>query len=801
MKIIKQSTSPTVKMGPFIFSADGATPITTGLTITSADVRVSKNGGNFAAKNDGAAASHDEFGYYDVDFDTTDTGTLGRLRVAVAGASALPVWNDFMIMNTQVFESFFGTDTLEVDITDVNGSAVVIGDFRATVTSATNLSEVDITGQSVSAFNLSEVDVTGQSVNASATNLSEVDITGQSVSAFNLSEVDITGQSVSAFNLSEVDITGQSVNASATNLSEVDITGQSVSAFNLSEVDITGQSVNASATNLSEVDVTGQSVSAFNLSEVDITGQSVSAFNLGDINLTGQSVSAFNLSEVDVTGQSVSAFNLGDINLTGQSVSAFNLSEVDITGQSVSAFNLDEIDFSSLATSAALAVVDGNVDAIVAKLPLTGLIAGKDDIEAILLNTRFKASVPSVVIIPESGFVMYKIVAHLYDVSGSMEDPDDDILAIQIRAINGEVYKNLMFEDFAGTTPATSATLFSPEYYEMAKESTGYYSLFYQLSASEPPDQWVATFAYNELSASQFHTRTTTFVDENPGAAVLADSSVNKQIIRDSMGFALVGSQVAGSVDTKLDSIQTDLDDPDQYKATSVSAFNLSEVDVTGQSVSAFNLSEVDVTGQSVNASATNLDEVDITGQSVSAFNLSEVDVTGQSVNASATNLDEVDVTGQSVSAFNLSEVDITGQFVNASATNLDEVDVTGQSVSAFNLDEIDFSSLATSAQFASINVSADTTIALTEFGVETSAHADINKDEIIGEINTIVGNILSASIDGSVSVSATLYRALSYVTGRIDYLSGTDEFIYFSEDNSTSAFGLSGTLESRTRF
>ena len=51
MPYLKQSTAVTLKLGPFVDSSDGNTE-ETALTINAADVKLSKNGGTFAAKND-----------------------------------------------------------------------------------------------------------------------------------------------------------------------------------------------------------------------------------------------------------------------------------------------------------------------------------------------------------------------------------------------------------------------------------------------------------------------------------------------------------------------------------------------------------------------------------------------------------------------------------------------------------------------------------------------------------------------------------------------------------------------------
>ena len=121
-QFLKQSTAATVKLGPFVDSTDGVTA-ETALTISQADIRLSKNGGAFAQTNNATGATHDENGYYGVPLDTTDTNTLGRLRVAVNESGSLPVWQDFMVVNANVYDSLIGgSDNLQVDTVQIEGS-------------------------------------------------------------------------------------------------------------------------------------------------------------------------------------------------------------------------------------------------------------------------------------------------------------------------------------------------------------------------------------------------------------------------------------------------------------------------------------------------------------------------------------------------------------------------------------------------------------------------------------------------------------------------------------------------------
>lgn len=136
MSILKQSTAATIKLGVFVDDTDGKTA-ETGLTISQADIRLSKNGGNIAQSHDATGATHDELGYYDVPLDATDTDTLGRLRVLVSESGALPVWQDFIVVTANVYDSLFSTDKLDVAVvemaTDVLTAASVKADAVAEI--------------------------------------------------------------------------------------------------------------------------------------------------------------------------------------------------------------------------------------------------------------------------------------------------------------------------------------------------------------------------------------------------------------------------------------------------------------------------------------------------------------------------------------------------------------------------------------------------------------------------------------------------------------------------------------------
>jgi len=133
MQFLKQNIAATIKLGPFVNSTDGVTP-ETALTISQADIRLSKNGGDFAQTNNVAGATHDENGYYDVPLDTTDTNTLGRLIVAVNESGALPVWQELTVLVANVFDSLIsGSDNLQTDAIEISSSSAAANNVESNI--------------------------------------------------------------------------------------------------------------------------------------------------------------------------------------------------------------------------------------------------------------------------------------------------------------------------------------------------------------------------------------------------------------------------------------------------------------------------------------------------------------------------------------------------------------------------------------------------------------------------------------------------------------------------------------------
>jgi len=133
MKLLKQSTAVTIKLGPFLDSTDAVTA-ETALTLSQSDILISKNYGAFAQKNDSSSATHDSAGWYGVPLNTTDTATLGPLQIHVNESGALPVWDHYTVVAAHVYNGLVAnTGNLNVNVDSLGGNTSVIAAWLAAV--------------------------------------------------------------------------------------------------------------------------------------------------------------------------------------------------------------------------------------------------------------------------------------------------------------------------------------------------------------------------------------------------------------------------------------------------------------------------------------------------------------------------------------------------------------------------------------------------------------------------------------------------------------------------------------------
>lgn len=207
-------------------------------------------------------------------------------------------------------------------------------------------------------------------------------------------------------------------------------------------------------------------------------------------------------------------------------------------------------------------------------------------VDGIQNNTRFVATIPGNMVIPESGNTMYRLTSHFYDSDGNMEDPDNNEIAVVFKTVGG-TSKVSFYDDSAATTPATASTTFSGKY-KMVRLGVGIYETYYQLPNTESEGQWVSEFSLEEDSVQIDYARTTVLSDESLGTVTLADNSTNKQIVAEGV-LATPANKLSTDANGRVDvSLIEGVDATDQIESSAGSAIlatpaNKIEIDTDGR--------------------------------------------------------------------------------------------------------------------------------------------------------------------------------------------------------------------------
>lgn len=145
MSFLRQSTAVDLALGPFLDATDGVTA-ETALTISQADVRLKKGSGAWAQINDATAATHEEAGWYEKEFDATDTNTVGRLLVSVQEAGAAPVWHEFTVVEEGVFDALFAAGAVADTAADIAAAVLTAAAANPINANVKEVNDVVVTG-------------------------------------------------------------------------------------------------------------------------------------------------------------------------------------------------------------------------------------------------------------------------------------------------------------------------------------------------------------------------------------------------------------------------------------------------------------------------------------------------------------------------------------------------------------------------------------------------------------------------------------------------------------------------------
>lgn len=143
---IEQSTTALITLGPFVGDTDGVTVVTTAQTSAAdiAEIMVQATTAVIAITTDNTfTAITNGGGFYKLLLTSANTSTLGLMDIIMTDASEfLPIIARFMVVPTNVWDAYMGSDKLQVHITemdtDVIGPTIIASDTITSDTIATD---------------------------------------------------------------------------------------------------------------------------------------------------------------------------------------------------------------------------------------------------------------------------------------------------------------------------------------------------------------------------------------------------------------------------------------------------------------------------------------------------------------------------------------------------------------------------------------------------------------------------------------------------------------------------------------
>lgn len=206
-------SSSVIVMGPFVSDTDGKTAQTS-LSLT---VYLSKDGAASVARHSTTAITHDRLGYYLVPLDSTDTGFVGRLAAFATPTGALPVRQNYFVVNQDYYLAVGSGGLMPADVRawDEDNAAVATAKalFLNTLAMGNLADFFDGTGYDADNSTIGTV------TNAPTGSGDVLKLGGSTTALANLKKMfDGTGFAAAASSIGSVGSVGGTVNANLTNI-------------------------------------------------------------------------------------------------------------------------------------------------------------------------------------------------------------------------------------------------------------------------------------------------------------------------------------------------------------------------------------------------------------------------------------------------------------------------------------------------------------------------------------------------------------------------------------------------------
>lgn len=281
---LRQSTAVDLPIGPFVDQTDGFTA-ETGLTLSQADIRLKKNGGNWAQKNQANSASHEENGWYEVSLDTTDTNTLGLLTLAVNESGALPVWHQFLVVPSQVWDSFLGADALQVHAVEISNDLITAAAIADNAIDAGAIASNAITAAKIASDAITSAKVADGFITAAK--LASDTITAAKIATDAITAAKIAADAITAAKIADGAIDAGAIADNA--ITSAKIADNAITAAKLAANAITAAAIAANAITSSQV--ADGAITAAKIASDAITADKIAADAIGASELAASAVS------------------------------------------------------------------------------------------------------------------------------------------------------------------------------------------------------------------------------------------------------------------------------------------------------------------------------------------------------------------------------------------------------------------------------------------------------------------------------------------------------------------------------
>jgi len=637
--------------------------------------------------------------------------------------------------NNNYINGIAGTKNTFDDLTDITSATVynaavsaiesenVINTTQLAQVSADIVTEINVNETKIDNIQTT-VDSTETKVDVLTADINDIKTNGVELNAAGITDVQTAINNIQPISANIVQVDGNNVNIEDFKNTNTEIFNMATSALNtydpptrteltsdkneiIAELNANETKINAVSANTSLIPTLATTLQLAQVSADIATEINVNETKIDNIQTTVDDIET----KVDVLTADTSIIDTLATTLQLAQVSADIVVEINANETKIDNIQttIDDIETKVDEITADVNTIIIDTNEIQNKLPLDGgNIAGENDIASILQNTRFAAAVPTIVIVPVSGSQVYRIKAFFYNTSGTMEDPDSNELAIEANSVRQVSVLREFFDDISATTPATSSSTFGGDYYLMTRLGVGVYEINYKFvtSAFVLPDQILFDFALKENTVELHYGRTTTLFDEEPGAAQLADSEFNKNVIAKAIrsydADSNIGSVVGGSIEDSLNDV-----------------INAARDDILTSGNEGWITADVSnlATTTQLLTSSNNI---------INTINSVETNLESE-INANETKIDNIQTTVNQISA---------------DTYIIDTLATTTQ------LAQVSAAVVGVSAEVIAIDVIADAETALINYGVAKEISATSNKNEIIAELNTNETKIDSISGD-----------------------------------------------------